>query len=79
LWCCHTGDHRPRDLATFGFRPAMKVENLLNSYILATCLNNVQKRGEILEIFWILGPFFLTGIFHARNFVWDRKFGTKNF
>jgi len=33
------GDHPEGDLATFGYRPAMKVENLLKSfYILATCL-----------------------------------------
>ncbi len=79
LWCCHTGDHPPRDLATFGFRPAMKVENLFNSYILATCLNNVQKRGEILENFCIFSDFFLTRIFHDRNFTWERKFDTNVF
>ncbi len=27
LWCCHTCNHPRRDLATFGYRPAMKVEN----------------------------------------------------
>jgi hypothetical protein len=26
LWCCHNGDHPQGDLATFGYRPAMKVE-----------------------------------------------------
>jgi hypothetical protein len=57
----------------------MKVENLVNSYILATSLNSVQKQGELLEIFWILGPFFLKEIFHDRNFIWERKFGTNFF
>jgi hypothetical protein len=57
----------------------MKVENLFNSYILATCLNNVQKHGEILEIFWIFGDFFLTGIFHDRKITWERKFDTNVF
>jgi hypothetical protein len=51
----------------------MKVENLLNSYILATCLNNVQKHGEILEIFWILGPFFL-----REYFMTEILFGREN-
>jgi hypothetical protein len=34
----------------FGYKQAIKSINLLKSfYILATCLNNVQKHGDFLE------------------------------
>jgi hypothetical protein len=34
LWCCHNGDHPQGDLATFGYRPAMKVEkNYKNPFV----------------------------------------------
>jgi hypothetical protein len=53
LFCCHIGDHAQGEfLAMFGYRPAMKVENLLKSfYILATGLKNVKKHGVTIEIF----------------------------
>jgi hypothetical protein len=77
LWRCHTGDHPPRDLATFGFRPAMKVENLLNlpGYLLEQC----AETWRIFRKFLDFRSFFRKGNISWQKFYFGKKIRHKFF
>ncbi len=55
VWFCCTSNHPQVDLATFGYKPTMKVKNLEKPfYTLAICFNNVKKHGDFEDFFQIL-------------------------
>ncbi len=66
LWCSQTGDHPQEDLAKFGYKPYLKVENFKNPFIfLTTRWNLLLKSGE-LNFISLLKPGKMRAIFSSK-------------
>ncbi len=81
-WCSQIDDHPPKDLAKFGYRPNMKVENpFFNLFGLGrlypTCWKNMEKFELIFQNLANQGPFFFFFFFSQNSFLstcWNKYF-----